>query len=384
MVAWLPEIKKRGRSYRKQTDNLQTRQQYTQPFPTMTIEKQLGNLFITGFRGLTINTDTLLRESFASNPPGGIILFDRCLSKPEQPGNIQSPTQLKELINELTPFGNPNPLLVCIDQEGGTVARLKRTYGFQETAAPAEMGQKDQERYTALQARTTAETLAAAGINVNLAPTVDLNRNPDNPVIGALGRSFSADPERVIRHAAIWIQAHRQKRIVSCLKHFPGHGSSTADSHLGFVDISKSWDRSELIPYRKLLDQLPCGMVMVGHLYNHSCDPQYPASLSQMTIQNILREELGYEGVIVCDDIQMKAISDHFSFDEAVCRALAAGCDMVITGNNLKYKPNLHAQCVRAVIRGLDRGILDEQSLRKALARINRLKRWIRDEKNDT
>ena len=342
-------------------------------------EKQLGSLFITGFRGSEITRNSPLIASFSKHPPGGVILFDRCVSDPAQTGNIVSPTQLRNLTGQLSEQCDTDHLLICVDQEGGMVKRLKKHHGFPETASPAEMGKRNSPQFTAEQAEITAETLSAAGINVNFAPTVDLNTNPENPIIGTIDRSFSAFPDLVVRHAAIWIQAHHHKKIISCLKHFPGHGSSTTDSHLGFVDITNSWNETELEPYRTLLDTVPLGMVMVGHLYNHRIDAVYPASLSRLTIQGILRDKLGYRGVIVTDDLQMNAITEKYGFEEAICHALSAGCDMLVIGNNLIYEPDLLSKSVQAVVNGLDQGLLSEALINDALARINTLKQSMRD-----
>jgi beta-N-acetylhexosaminidase len=215
--------------------------------------------------------------------------------------------------------------------------------------------------------------LAELGINCNFAPVVDLNTNPLNPVIGAIERSFSEDPAVVARHAAAWIEVHRKRGILSCLKHFPGHGSSTADSHLGFVDISDSWEPRELDPYRILLQQDMADLVMTGHLFNSNLDGDHPATLSAPTIDGLLRTRLGYQGVVVSDDMQMRAISDHYGFEEAVCRSLAAGVDMLVFGNNLEVDPDICPKAIRAIESGIARGILSEERLLKSLERVTHL-----------
>ncbi|MEJ2058004.1 MAG: glycoside hydrolase family 3 N-terminal domain-containing protein, partial [Desulfofustis sp.] len=202
----------------------------------------------------------------------------------------------------------------------------------------------------------------------------DCNTNPLNPIIGVLGRSFSSDPDLVALHAEAWIEEHRKSGIISCCKHFPGHGSSRADSHLGLVDISRSWDPEELRPYRLLLEKDAIDMIMTGHLFNNRFDPNFPATLSGKIIAGLLRAELGYRGVVISDDMQMRAISDHFGFKEAICKSLAAGVDMLVFGNNLDYDPDVCRRAVTAVLRGLEENKLTEERVRSALARVAGLK----------
>ena len=184
-----------------------------------------------------------------------------------------------------------------------------------------------------------AKTLAAAGINHNLAPVVDINSNPANPVIGALGRSFSADPAVVIAQARAFIEAHHAHDVTTTLKHFPGHGSSQADSHLGLVDVSATWQRDELEPYRVLIGEGIVDTVMTAHVFNTQLDPTYPATLSKATITGILRDELGFDGVVITDDMNMQAITSQYGFEQAAVLAVQAGADLLAYGNNLVYDP---------------------------------------------
>lgn len=341
----------------------------------MDLSKQIGSLFIIGFPGPVLNQRLAIHRDIVEHQLGGVILFNRCLHDPSQPANISSPEQLHALCRSLQELGGGN-LLIGVDQEGGKVSRLRPEAGFTEIRSArdlAESGESTEVTRTA--AETTAAMLAEAGINCNFAPVLDLAVNPENPVITTLDRSFSASPEVVSRHARTWIEAHRRRGIVSCVKHFPGHGSSTADSHHGFVDISTSWQRTELEPYRQLLAHDLVEMVMTGHLFNRHLDPHYPATLSGPTIDGLLRNELGYDGVVVSDDLQMKAITDHYGFDEAVCRSLAAGVDMLVLGNNLDYDPDICPRAIQAIRNGIDRNIIGERRLQAALDRVRQLKK---------
>lgn len=344
----------------------------------MHLKNQLGELFIIGFQGTRIDPNSDLEQGLKAGKPGGVILFDRSVSDPGKGGNIQSSEQLKNLTSDLQNLSS-TPLFICIDQEGGLVQRLNARNGFFDICSAEEMGRSGTLELVRSEALRTAKILSDSGINVNFAPVVDLNVNRSNPIIGGVKRSFSADPDQVIRCAEVWIGCHRQYNILSCPKHFPGHGSSTADSHLGFVDISSSWDEKELQPYKTLIDQKMADMVMVGHLFNHNMDPLLPATLSHLTISGILRGHLGYDGVIVTDDMQMKAVSDRYGFGEAICQSLAAGIDMIVIGNNLDHRTSLLSEAIEAVWCGMEAGILPEETILAALTRIRHLKLSIKD-----
>ena len=348
----------------------------------MDLEQQLGNLFILGFEGQELLPGSRIERDISENNLGGVILFERCLHTPDLPGNITSPQQLKQLTSELQEC-SPEKLLICVDQEGGLVQRLNSRNGFISTASAADMGNAaDGTAFTYVQAEQTARMLAGAGININFAPVVDLNTNRDNPIIGRIGRSFSDDPETVITQASAWIEAHDKYGIVSCLKHFPGHGSSTSDSHLGFVDITASWQEAELRPYQELISRGAVDLVMAGHLFNHHIDPIFPATLSHATITGLLRQDLGFEGVVLTDDMQMKGITDRYNLPEALCRSFAAGIDMIIIGNNLACDPAVLENVSAAVGEGLRRGFVTEERLYSALDRVKKLKNLMQEKQH--
>ncbi|NOQ47430.1 MAG: glycoside hydrolase family 3, partial [Desulfobulbaceae bacterium] len=218
-------------------------------------------------------------------------------------------------------------------------------------------------------------------INFNLAPVVDLDCNPDNPIIGGYERSFSTDPGLVARFADAFIAAHHQQKVACCLKHFPGHGSAGSDSHLGFVDITEHWRQEELRPFSTLFRDGFCDAVMTAHVVQRTLDPSgMPATLSHEIISGMLRNGLGFTGVILTDDLQMRAISDKWGFKEAVQRAVLAGIDMVIVGNNLVRRQDAVEEGIRAVAELLDIGRIDEDRIRASISRINVLKKKITGE----
>ena len=259
---------------------------------------------------------------------GGVILFDRDLGTGGD-RNIRSPEQLKELIEDLR-HELGRELIVSIDQEGGRVARLREERGFLRSIAPSEIGRQD-DSLAQTHARDEAAQLGALGINLNFAPCVDLAINPESAIIAKKGRSFSADPSIVNACTSAIIDVYQNRRIRCCIKHFPGHGSTTGDTHDGLVDITGTHQPEEIEPYAELLRRFGDSIcVMTGHLMHRDRDPEYPASLSHAITTGWLREELGFDGVIVTDSLDMGGAS----IDGAPLLAANAGADILLYGNN--------------------------------------------------
>jgi beta-N-acetylhexosaminidase len=271
------------------------------------------------------------------------------------------------------------PLLIAIDQEGGRVNRLKEKFGFPPTVSAQSLGAANDPGATRRQAEQTATTLARLGINLNFAPVVDLNTNPENPVIGKLERSFSADSATVTWQAQVWIEAHHQHGILCALKHFPGHGSSRADSHLGFVDVTETWTRAELEPYRQLIQAGLADVIMTAHIFNAKLDPNVPATLSRPVLTGILRGELGYQGVVVSDDMQMKAISAHYGLESAIQQAVNAGVDILVFGNNSLFDPEIAQKAISILRQSVKEGIISQGRIEESYQRIVRLKKRVPD-----
>ncbi len=342
----------------------------------MNIEQQIGQLFLIGFRGSTVSNDSSIVEDISLRNLGGVILFDRLLARNQEHNNISSASGLRSLTSSLQSHAK-SPLLVAIDQEGGLVKRLKPAAGFPETASAQTLGDADDISLTRIHAACTAAMLSEAGINFNLAPVADLNTYPANPVIGGLQRSFSSNSEIVVKHATQWIDVHRRQNILSCLKHFPGHGSSRADSHLGFTDISNSWNREELIPFQKMIRSDHADAIMLAHIFHQDLDPIYPASLSLAIATTLLREQLGFNGLLLTDDMQMKAITDTYGLEDAVCFALAAGVDMIIVGNNLEYDPDILQKLISAVLNAVRDKKISKERIQHAWKRVQQVKKMI-------
>jgi beta-N-acetylhexosaminidase len=216
--------------------------------------------------------------------------------------------------------------------------------------------------------------LAELGINLNLAPVVDLNTNPDNPVIGRLERSFSADPAVVTEHALAFIRAHHEHQVLCSLKHFPGHGSSATDSHLGLVDVTSTWSSAELEPYARIIEAGEADTIMTAHVFNATLDPTYPATLSRPTITGILRDRLHYGGVVLCDDLQMGAIREQYGYETAVEAVIAAGVDILVIANNTVYEEGITARTVAIIKQLMEDGKVSEARIDESHGRIQRLK----------
>ncbi len=328
---------------------------------------------MVGFRGLTASPGTLIHRQIRELDLAGVVLFDEDASTLQQGRNIVRAAQTRELTTQLQAASRQH-LLIAIDQEGGQVARLNPSNGFPQFPSHAEMGEKFEPGETRLTASRMGKMLADVGINVNFAPVVDLNLNPQNPIIGALGRSFSDQPDIVTDHARAFIAGHHEHGIATAIKHFPGHGSSFADSHRTAVHITETFDDRELIPYRRLIVEGIIEVVMVGHLLHGGYDPELPASLSSNVINGLLRRELGFDGVVVSDDLDMAAVAHPYSLHERVALALNAGVDLLLFGNNVSYHPNRPTEVLEAIIAAVAAGDVSEDCLRRHAQRVDRLR----------
>lgn len=327
----------------------------------------LGQMFVAGFRGCEMGPDHWVATALAREQLGGVILFERNVDGSVQ--NIRSPSQLKQLVASLCHFAVIPPF-IAVDQEGGKVCRLKERAGFAPSRSAAELA-REGVAATTHHATLMAAELADCGINLNFAPVVDLDLNPDNPIISRFQRSFGADPAVVAAHARAFIEAHHRQGVGCCLKHFPGHGSAGSDSHLGFVDTTGCWQTIELEPYRRLFAEGYSDGIMTAHLVNRHLDPSgLPATLSPLMIAGLLRRELGFSGVVFSDDLQMRAISHGWSFAEAVQRAVLAGVDVLVVGNNLNPVDDAVQEGIRAIEGLLDSGRIDANHIGRSLARI--------------
>ncbi len=341
------------------------------------LELWIGQMLMVGFRGTEIPPDHEFRRRIADCRLGGVILFDYDVPSKTWGRNIVSAEQVRRLnrsLQEAARQAGLPPLLIAVDQEGGRISRLKPRYGFPESLSQARLGRIDEEGTTRRQARRTAELLLDLGFNLNFAPVLDLAVHPDNPVIAKLERSFSADPEVVERHGA-WVgEEYREAGLLFALKHFPGHGSSRQDSHLGMPDVSEYWGERELEPFARLISRGLGDLVMTAHIFNVNLDQSYPASLSERVIQDILRRRLEFRGAVVTDDLQMGAIVERYSFEKALELAIRAGSDILVIANNSTFDAEVPDKAFRAIRKMVRDGIVSSERIRDSYRRILALK----------
>ena len=301
-----------------------------------TLEQMAGQMVVVGFQGDSAEDKSVkaLRDEIAAGEIGGVMYLKTNVA------SLDAVTEMNQAFLQASPGLPP---FITIDQEGGAVERLTAAVGFEEIPNAQEMARQDNAVATGTY-QAMADGLTSYLFNVNFGPVVDLNVNPNNPIIAKYGRSFSADPDVVVQYAEAFVQTHRSADVLTALKHFPGHGSSTGDSHEGFVDITSTWSEAELLPYREMVGDGMVDMVMVGHLYHadySSADRQLPSSLSPEWINGVLRGDLGYDGVVITDDLEMGAIRKLFGLEETVRLAVTAGVDVLLFSNTAKYDPAL-------------------------------------------
>ena len=285
----------------------------------MTLREQIGQLFMIGFTGTTVTKD--LASFLTASKPGGVIFFRR---------NLESVQQIVDLTNGLQKLSPAQPLLIAIDQEGGRVSRLPAEF----TIFPpcGQLGQCNSSELAYSAAATIAKELRAVGINMNMAPVLDVNSNPDNPVIG--DRAFGAAPELVGEMGSATIGGLQDNMVVACGKHFPGHGDTATDSHKELPVVDAGLQRlrdTEFPPFQQAI-RYGVASLMTAHVLYRALDPEAPATLSSAVIQRLLREEFRYEGVVFTDDLEMHAIIDHDGIGEAAVRSFVAGCPVDLQG----------------------------------------------------
>jgi beta-N-acetylhexosaminidase len=340
--------------------------------PTADLRQTIASLLVVGFRGMTVGDVGPVAQAIAEDGLRGVILFDRDQTT-GKPRNIGSPEQLLALTTGLQGLAGDRRLIVAIDQEGGKVARLSPATGFPSFASEAAIGKLDSEAAATDWGRKIATTLASVGVNLNLAPLVDLDVNPENPAIGALDRSFSADPAVVARLAIAEIRAHHGSFVATTLKHFPGLGSATANTDFGVADVTKTWTRAELEPFRSIIDAGVADAVMAGHLVNRKLDSDHPASLSHAVVTDLLRGELGWDGVVITDDLQAGAITSAFGAEEAIALAIDAGNDLLLLANQQGYDARIATKTIDT-IEGLVRsGRIGVDRLQESRQRVDKL-----------
>lgn len=319
---------------------------------TDSLDIKIGQMIIIGLDDFNkLDKKEPIFHSIRTGTVGNIIIFEKHIN-PKKPA--KSLKEITDYINLIAPI---KPL-IGIDEEGGKVNRLKPKYGFPKTVSAQYLGDLHNEDSTRYYASSSAIIMKSLGINMNFAPTVDVKLNPKNPVIAKPERSYSADPDTVSFQAGIMIDEQSKYGIINVLKHFPGHGSSNSDSHYGMADVTDTWKIDELFPYNTLIREGKVKAIMTAHIVNGQLDEERnPATLSEKIVTGLLRDFLRFEGVIFSDAMEMQAISKHYGTEEAVVKAINAGVDIVMFGNNGnladEIRPfEIHDMIKRNVIQG--------------------------------
>jgi beta-N-acetylhexosaminidase len=322
--------------------------------------RDIGQLLIGSMPGKTIPVE--LRSLAGEFDLGGVILFSR---------NIEAPEQVAEVSAEAEALGRAMPAWVSVDQEGGRVARLKEPFTKWPPMATLGRAGNQSEALAERFARALAEELLAVGITLDYAPVLDIHTNPKNPVIG--DRALAERAEDVAKLGAVIIRALQGAGLAACGKHFPGHGDTSADSHHELPLVEHAPDRLRAIefePFRAAVAQ-QVAFIMTAHVLVPSLDEERPSTLSPKVVQALLREELNYQGVILSDDLEMKAVSARYDVPDAAVQAIQAGCDGVLVCSG---DVDLQARTLEALVRAVESGRISSKRCDDAFMRLKRAK----------
>lgn len=326
------------------------------------MNKLIGQHMLIGVSGHTLTNDE--KKFIIDNNISGVVLFDR---------NIADPKQLRDLCAELQSLRHKQqdkaPLFIGIDMEGGRVARLKEPF----TVWPPlkKLGDLDAPTVSFHMANRMGQELKSVGINLDFAPCVDVFTNPKNTVIG--DRSISTDPEMVAKHASALVRGYIKSEVMSCAKHFPGHGNTLVDSHedLPVEELDKArLDACELIPFKKSF-KARVEMVMTAHVMFPKIDDKWPVTMSEIFLKKILRDEMRYRGLIITDDLDMKALANHYDKDTIAVRSLQAGADLILYCNEAESP----ARALETILTAVAQGQISKESLQQTHARILSVKK---------
>lgn len=327
---------------------------------SLTLEEKVGQLFVMSIDGIELNENTI--KLIKDNKIGGIILFQK---------NIKSSEQLVTLVNSLKEINKDNeiPLFLSMDEEGGRVTRMpKEIKKLPSSNLVGKTGKKEVGYDLGI---ALGEELRDFGININFAPVMDMNNNPNNKVIG--DRAFGDNPQTVGSIGTSVMKGLQNANVIPVLKHFPGHGDTVVDSHVDLPVINKdleSLESFEILPFKEGIEE-GADMVMMGHILLPLLDKENPATLSSIVIKDLLREKLQFDGVVITDDISMKAISNKYGVGESGLKALKAGTDIVLSC----YSPDKQFELIQYIKDAVKSGALSEQEIDEKVYRIIKLKK---------
>ena len=347
--------------------------------PDSVIRRYAAGMLMVGFKGDSVTEDCDAARYVRDLHVGAVVLFDIDVTGDATLGsrNITSKERLARMTAQLQAWAD-YPLLIATDQEGGKVARLKPQYGFLPTVTAEYLGTVDDEDTTRYYATRLAREMAMSGVNVNLAPVVDV-LNHDCAAVGHYQRCYSTDTDLIARHAGWFIDECHSQGVLCTLKHFPGHGNAIDDSHFGFVDVTNGWTPQELEPFKALINAGKADLIMTAHLFNRNIDNEYPATLSRKTLTDLLRTTMGYDGVIVTDDLYMQAIRNQYSIPTALELAINAGADLICVGNNINtgFEADRPFKLVDMIVNSVKEGRIPWQRMEQSHQRLQLLQQKI-------
>jgi len=335
------------------------------------LNKMIGQMLMMGFQGSSANAPGAKRlaKQINAGQVGGVVMLGY---------NFKSKSAVKGLTSLFKRAAGNQKVFLAVDMEGGSVQRLGSKLGYPRIPS----ARTTAKRQTPAQAKATFRKLAQisrdAGFNMNLGPVADLRVNPANKVIAKWGRSYGPDPQKVTKYARAFVQAHNEMGVITVLKHFPGHGSSTGDSHHGFVNISKTWTSKELTPFQSLIKSNDAPAIMPGHLlHNKIASDGVPVSISKPAISGLLRGKLGYRGLVISDDLQMGAIASNYGYTNTLIRAINAGIDVLMISNSRKPDKDLPRKTIAIISKAVKAGKIPRAKIQAAYKRILQAKKKI-------
>ncbi len=322
----------------------------------LSLEEKIGQMLVVGFHGTTAPPH--ITEWLREGRIGGVILFAR---------NITTPKQVRELTQSLHQAAK-HPILIAIDQEGGTVARLRTRYT--ESPGAMALGAADDPVLTEKVSRILGTELRALGINWNLAPAIDITHNIDNPSVGT--RSIGSDPAHVAKHARAQVQGFQQAGVAATAKHFPGKANTPVDPHIDLPviegDLDQMW-RTDLVPFRAAIDA-EVASILITHVQFKDIEPNYPSTLSPRIITGLLREQMGYSGLVTTDCMTMKAITNKYGPGESAVLAAKAGANIILISHTRAYQEEAY----KALLMAAESGRLPTYLINYSVERITEVK----------
>jgi beta-N-acetylhexosaminidase len=334
------------------------------------LRDRIGQMIMVGFRGISARDAQPTLRNIGEGTVGAVVLFD-VDAETGGPRNIQSPDQLRDLVGAVKEAGHI-PVLVTVDAEGGFYHRLKERYGFAAATPAATMGERNDPAFTRSEARVIATELARVGIDMNLAPVVDL-LNPANLTVSARRRSFHSDPRLVAAHAREFILGHHDKGVLTALKHFPGMGGVLRPYSPGVGERIQSWSTAELEPYRTLKAEGLIDAVLASRVTHPEIDEVDASCLSSKVVDQLLRADIGFDGMVLTDAMEMLPIWDVYGFERGIIKAVQAGCDMLLFCNEsgiVPYSDERAPAAVQVIVDAIERGDISEERVNQSCARI--------------